>query len=159
MSLKRGYFVAKNSKGTVAFKGLATITNDAVSARHADISEVSEHRDAGNITRAWTIDMYVFEIALRLTMGVGSNFTTKADLIAAIATLKKFDQIITASFEDADFNWADAKKGVIWDVGKTLEQGNLLSVDVTCRRWVEITESGGTITETALDYTGGWKQI
>lgn len=152
MAQKRGYFVIKNSAGTVTMQGLATLTNDVMSVNHNDATAVMEHRDADNIPRTFTRDFLDFRMTLRLTPGIGSNLANQAAVAAAIASLRKMDTIVTASFEDSDFNWASGDKGFIEEVGKVLQQGDLMSVDVTARKLA-------TTAGVALDFSAAWTDL
>lgn len=158
MSLKKGNFIIRNAAGTVKFAGIAVLTNDQTSAAFSDDTEIAEHRDAANVPRTFTSDFRQYTMRLTLIPGVGSGLADKATTLAAIAALKKMDAFESASFEDADFNWATAKYGFIQEVGKTLSQGNDMSVDVTVKRIVSIAEAGGAVTETPINY-GAWTQI
>lgn len=158
MSLKKGNFIIRNAAGTVKLAGLATLTNDQTSAAFSDDTEVAEHRDALNVPRTFTSDFRQYTMRLTLIPGVGSGLADKATVLAAIAGLRKMDAFESASFEDGDLNWASTKYAFIQEVGKTLSQGNDMSVDVTVKRIVSIAESGGTVTETPINY-GSWTQI
>ena len=149
---KKGAFVIKNSEGTVALNGLATLTNDVMNAGWRDVTEIMQHKDAGNVLRTMTKDMNVFQCQLTLTPGIGSALANQAAVAAAIASLRKGMQIITGAFEDADFIIADASKAIITDIGKTLSQGNLMSVDVTVEYY---TDTAGTV----IDFTGAWASL
>ncbi len=152
MASKKGAFVIKNSEGTVALNGLATLTNDAVNAGWSDVTEVMQHRDAGNVLRTLTKDMNTFEVRLTLTPGVGSALSDQAAVKAAIAALRKGMQVITGAFEDADFIVASGDKAIITDIGKTLSQGNLMSVDVTVQKYTDTADA-------VIDFTAAWAAL
>lgn len=150
---KKGFFVIKNSEGVVTLAGIATsLTNDARSAGFSDITPVTEHPDAGNVPRSLTKDFNLFQLTLNLIPGVGSGLADQATVKAAIAGIRKGDTIVTSGFEDADFNWASGDKGIVWEVGKTLTQGDLMTVDVTARR---LTDTAGA----AIDFTAAWATL
>jgi hypothetical protein len=161
-AIKRGYFVIRNAESVVILQGIATtMTNDTNNIAWRDVTEVNEQRDALNVPRTYTEDFRMFEIGLTLTPGSGSNQTAQSDVKAAIATLRKMDTVSIASTEDADMNWTVAGtdyKAFIWEVGKTLQTGANMSVDVTVRRIVSLTESGGTVTETPVAF-GAWAAL
>lgn len=152
MSQKKGFFVIKNSEGVVTLAGIATsLTNDVMSANFTDATEISIHRDAGNVPRAVTKDYHEFRLQLRLTPGVGFAHADQATVKTAIAGIRKFDSIVTSGFEDADLNWTSGDKAVVMDIGKTLAQGELMSVDVTAAKFTDSAASPAVI-----DFTGAW---
>lgn len=149
---KKGFFVIKNSEGSVTLNGLAALVNNAMSANFTDATEISQHRDAGNVIRTLTKDMNVFRMTLQLTPGIGAALADQAAVKAAIASLRKGMQIITADFEDADLNWATGDKAILVEIGKTLSQGELMSVDVTCEKYTDTADA-------VIDFTGAWASL
>lgn len=158
-SIARGNFVIKNSKGDVTLAGLATLSSDVMSAAFSDDTELNEHRDAGNVPRTITEDFRQYSVRLRLTPGIGSALASVAAVKAAIASLKKMDSIVLANFADAQLNWDANAKGHLAEVGKTLEQGSLLSLEVTARRFVALEVAGGNVTETPINFSGNWEAV
>lgn len=153
MAQKKGAFVIRNSEGVVTLAGIATsLTNDAMSAGYSDATEIFEHKDAGGVLRTLTKDFNDYRITLRLTPGVGGAHADQAAVKATIAAIARGDSIVTSGFEDDQFNWDSSAKGIIWEVGKTLTMGDLMSVDITARK---MTTTGGT----AIDFTGAWASL
>jgi hypothetical protein len=152
MSQKKGNYVIKNAEGSVVLQGLAALVNDVNNIDWNDATEITEHRDAGNVPRTLTKDFNEERLTLRLIVGVGYAFSDQAALKAAIASLAKCGQIITSGFEDAQCNWADAAKAIIWEVGKTLAQGELMAVNITARKL-------STTAAAAIDFTGAWADL
>jgi hypothetical protein len=151
-SYKKGNFVIKGSEGVTTLAGLAALTNDALSTSFSDGTAVMEHRDAGNVPRTLTKDFDESMLTFRITPGIGSGLASQAAVAAAIASLKKGDTFTSSGFEDSQFNLSSGDKAIIWEVGKSLVQGDLMSVDVTVRK---LTETGGT----AIDFTAAWSTL
>lgn len=151
---KKGFFVIKNAEGTVQMNGLTALSNDTNNANFTDATEISQHRDAGNVIRTLTKDMNVYRMTLRLIPGVGTGAADQATLKAQFASLRKGMQVITASFEDGDLNWPDADKAIIVEIGKTLTQGDLMSLDVTVEKYTTAAASPAVI-----DFTGAWADL
>jgi hypothetical protein len=149
---KKGFFIIKNSEGSVTLQGLAALVNDAMNAGFSDTTEITEHRDAGNVTRTLTKDFNTFQMTVRLTPGVGSAFADQAAVKAAIATIRKGDTFVTSGFEDADLNWASGDKAIVWEIGKTLSVGESMSVDVTARKFTDTAAA-------AIDFTAAWATL
>jgi hypothetical protein len=155
MAQKKGRFVIKNAEGVVTLAGIATsLTNDVMSVDFSDITEISEHRDAGNVPRTLTKDFNAFEMRLQLTPGIGFDHADQASVKTAIASLAKGQSIVTASFEDDQFNWASGDKAIIWEVSKALNQGGLMSVNVTARK---LQTAAGS--PAAIDFTSAWADL
>lgn len=152
MAQKKGNFVIKNAEGSVALQGAAALVNDIDNIDWSDATEITEHRDAGNVPRTLTKDFNEERLTLRLTPGPGYAFADQAALKAAVASLAKCGQIITSGFEEAQCNWADAAKAIIWEVGKTLARGELMSVNITARKL-------STTAGAAIDFTGNWADL
>jgi hypothetical protein len=173
MSQKKGNFVIRNSEGRVKLAGIATnLTNDVMSIEFGDLTEVVEYRDAGNVPRTLTRDHAAYEQTLRLTPGIGYAHTTQQDVKDLIASLERGDTIDLRNFEDAQFNWTDGNddagapdvgvtdfKAFIWQVGKVLSQGELLSVTITARRVASLSVVLSVVTETPIDYSAAWANL
>jgi hypothetical protein len=149
---KKGNFVIKNSEGSVTLKGLAALVNDAISASVTDATELAFHRDAGNVPRTITKDFNEFRMNLRLTPGIGYAFADQATVKAAIAALSKGDSIVTSGFEDDALNWASSDKAIILEIGKTLTQGDLMSIDVTAAKYTDTAAA-------VIDFTGAFATL
>jgi hypothetical protein len=153
MAQKKGAFVIKNAEGVVTLAGIATsLTNDVRRITHSDATEINEHRDAGNVPRTFTKDFNCFEMSLELIPGIGGAHADEAAVKALFASVEKFDTIVTSGFEDPDFNWDAAAKAIIFSIDKTLAQGELMSINITARKY---TTTGGVV----IDFTAAWASI
>lgn len=153
-SQKKGNFIIKHSEGSVTLGSATTMVNDTMSAGWNDATEIQTYRDASGVRRTITKDENVMRMNLRLTPGIGSALTDQAAVKACVASIRKGDAIVTTGFEDADLNWASGDKATIVDIGKTLQSGDIFSVDVVCEK-VTTAEAVPVV----IDFTGAWAAL
>ena len=149
MSQKKGNFVIMNSAGTVKMKGLATLTNDVTSAGYSDNTVITEHQDAIGVPRTLTKNFHDYSLSFSLTPGVGSALVSEAAVAAAIASIAKGDIFVSTGFTDDDYNMASGEC-YISEIGKTMTQGAIMTMNVTVRK---VTDASGTGVDFA---TGAW---
>lgn len=152
MASLKGQFFVKHSEGTTKLAGNATLTNDTPSISVRDDSPIEMHKDASGVFRSVTRDQIIDSMSLRLVPGRGSALANQAAVIAAVASVRKFDQLITALFKFDILNWPDSDKAVLTDIQTAQGEGADGELNVSAARYK--TNAGVTI-----DFTGNWAAI
>jgi hypothetical protein len=131
----KGFAVIKNSAGSVALTGRATIVNSSPSVGVEEQSPINEHKDANGVPRTLTRPYRFWEMTMDVTVGVGQSGLTPSTVkpLGELASLG--DAIVTSGFGLDSCNWDSGEKAIVWRCSVQLATDQLSVLRITARRY------------------------